>query len=57
MKLNDILSRLRQTEVDRAFQVADDEESRTLHDFVDDEGVENLRSQLKNAIDQVQVIS
>jgi len=28
---------------------------RTLHDFVDDEGIENLKSRLRHLIDQVQV--
>lgn len=62
-RLNKTLEVLRNSIVDPAFNMhsSGSEESnlvvrtRTLHDFVDDEGIENLKSRLRHSIDQVQV--
>lgn len=62
-RLNKTLEVLRNSIVDPAFNMHNpgDEDSnlvvktRTLHDFVDDEGIENLKSRLRHSIDQVQV--
>lgn len=62
-RLNQTLEVLRNSIVDPAFNVSnlgsEDTTSmtktRTLHDFVDDEGIENLKSRLRHSIDQVQV--
>ncbi|EWC46997.1 hypothetical protein DRE_03759 [Drechslerella stenobrocha 248] len=55
-RLDEILSSLRSTEVETAFSARDKAEQtqRTLYDFVDEDGVENLRSQLRGIIDQIQ---
>ncbi|KAG0137087.1 autophagy-related protein 17 [Tuber indicum] len=63
-RLNQTLGVLRKSVVDPAFNPPGNperEEStpmatkpRTLHDFVDDEGIENLKSRLRHLIDQVQ---
>lgn len=62
-RLNKTLEVLRNSIVDPAFNMhsSGDEYSnlmvktRTLHDFVDDAGIENLKSRLRHSIDQVQV--
>ncbi|KAK6341216.1 autophagy protein 17 [Orbilia brochopaga] len=55
-RLDAILSSLRTTEVETAFSAQDkaEQKQRTLYDFVDEDGIENLRSQLRGVIDQVQ---
>ncbi|KAF3938275.1 hypothetical protein ABW19_dt0206649 [Dactylella cylindrospora] len=55
-RLQDILSALKATEVEPSFSAAEKSEQvrRTLYDFVDEDGIENLRSRLKGVIDQVQ---
>ena len=45
------LSRLRETVVDPAFR-PDGEEPKSLHDFVDERGIEELQTALKGAIDR-----
>lgn len=62
-RLNRTLEALRNSIVDPAFNMPNPEsedpnlmtKTRTLHDFVDDEGIENLKSRLRHSIDQVQV--
>ncbi|KAH8153140.1 uncharacterized protein LAJ45_02727 [Morchella importuna] len=61
-RLNQTLEVLRNSIVDPAFSIPNPEnedptsmtKARTLHDFVDDEGIENLKSRLRHSIDQVQ---
>ncbi|EPS38238.1 hypothetical protein H072_7927 [Dactylellina haptotyla CBS 200.50] len=56
-RLDEILSLLRATEVEEAFSTAEKSEQqvqRSLFDFVDEDGIENLRSRLRGIIDQVQ---
>lgn len=61
-RLNQTLEVLRNSIVDPAFSMPNPEiedptsmtRARTLHDFVDDEGIENLKSRLRHSIDQVQ---
>ncbi|KAF3924899.1 hypothetical protein ABW21_db0206843 [Orbilia brochopaga] len=55
-RLDAILSSLRTTEVETAFSTQDkaEQKQRALYDFVDEDGIENLRSQLRGIIDQVQ---
>ena len=58
IRLNGTLELLRNSAVDPAFGSATGEKDaavRTLHDFVEDEGIENLRSKLRHSIDEVQV--
>lgn len=62
-RLNKTLEVLRNSIVDPAFNMNNSGDgdsnlvvrTRTLHDFVDDEGIENLKSRLRHSIDQVQV--
>ncbi|KAF3906533.1 hypothetical protein ABW20_dc0107459 [Dactylellina cionopaga] len=56
-RLDETLSSLRTTEVETGFSAGDKTEQiqRSLYDFVDEDGIENLRSQLRGIIDQVQV--
>ena len=53
-RLQTTLDQLRSTMVDAAFRPAD-EEARSLHDFVDEGGVEGLKANLRASIDQTQV--
>lgn len=61
-KLNRNLELLRNSLVDPGFNTArnldgdgSERRLRTLHDFVDDAGIEDLKSRLRHSIDQVQV--
>jgi hypothetical protein len=64
-RLNKTLGILRNSIVDPAFSIPNPgsedralvEKARTLHDFVDDEGIENVKSRLRHLIDQVQVLA
>lgn len=53
-RLQKTMDVLRSTIVEAAFRPAN-EESRSLLDFVDEAGVENMRTALKDSIDQSQV--
>ena len=59
--LNEILSQLKSAPLDPGFDAANAIELRqnpprkVLHDFVDEQGIENLKAQLRQAIDEVQV--
>jgi autophagy-related protein 17 len=59
--LNETLSRLKSKALDPGFDEANALESRqkpprkSLHDFVDERGIEELKAQLRQAIDEVQV--
>ncbi|KAI9767978.1 MAG: autophagy protein 17 [Geoglossum simile] len=52
-RLQRTLDILRSTAVEPGFRPTDDE-PKTLHDFVDDQGVDNLKSSIRSSIDQVQ---
>ncbi|KAI9852746.1 MAG: autophagy protein 17 [Thelocarpon superellum] len=52
-RLQRTLNQLRETVVESAFRPPD-EDRRTLFDFVDDEGVENVKAVVRTAIDQTQ---
>jgi autophagy-related protein 17 len=52
-RLQRTLDILRSTTVDPGFRPTDDD-PKTLHDFVDDQGVDNLKSSIRSSIDQVQ---
>ncbi|KAK6543882.1 autophagy protein 17 [Orbilia ellipsospora] len=58
-RLDRILALLRDTEVEPGFSTGEKTEEqpaqRSLYDFVDENGIENLRSQLRGIIDQVQI--
>lgn len=57
-RLDETLTTLRRTEVEGAFSAVggteEEAQQRCLYDFVDEDGIENLKSQLKGVIDQVQ---
>jgi len=61
MELNEILSRLKAVVLDPGFDGVNPPELRqnpprkSLHDFVDEQGIEDLKAQLRQAIDEVQV--
>lgn len=61
IELNEILSRLKVMALDPGFDAVNAEELRqnpprkSLHDFVDEQGIEELKTQLRQAIDEVQV--
>jgi autophagy-related protein 17 len=61
IELNEILSRLKNVSLDPGFDVVNGVEGRqnpprtSLHDFVDEQGIEELKTQLRQAIDEVQV--
>jgi hypothetical protein len=48
-----MLDVLRSTAVEPGFRPADDQ-PKTLHDFVDGQGVDNLKSSIRSSIDQIQ---
>ncbi|KAI9776257.1 MAG: autophagy protein 17 [Geoglossum umbratile] len=52
-RLRRTLDILRSTTVEPGFRPANDE-PKTLHDFVDGQGVDNLKASIRNSIDQVQ---
>lgn len=60
--LNEILSQLKSAPLDPGFDEANAVELRqnpprkVLHDFVDEHGIEELKTQLRQAIDEVQVL-
>ena len=59
--LNEILGRLKTVPLDPGFDAVNAVELRlnpprkNLHDFVDEQGIEDLKAQLRQAIDEVQV--
>ena len=59
--LNEILGRLKTVALDPGFDAVNSIELRqnlprkSLHDFVDEQGIEDLKAQLRQAIDEVQV--
>jgi hypothetical protein len=59
--LNEILSRLKGVALDPGFDAVNPADVRqnpprkSLHDFVDEQGIEDLKTQLRQAIDEVQV--
>jgi autophagy-related protein 17 len=59
--LNEILGQLRTVALDPGFdavnavELRQDPPRKSLHDFVDEQGIENLKTQLRQAIDEVQV--
>jgi autophagy-related protein 17 len=52
-RLQHMLDVLRSTAVEPGFRPADDQ-PKTLHDFVDGQGVDNLKSSIRSSIDQIQ---
>lgn len=63
IELNEILGRLKSVSLDPGFDAVNAPELRqtpprkSLHDFVDEQGIEKLKTQLRQAIDEVQVPS
>jgi autophagy-related protein 17 len=63
LQLNDILAHLKSAPLDPGFDAVNEPElqhdppRKTLHDFVDEQGIEGLKAQLRQAIDEVQVYS
>jgi len=63
MELNEILGQLKSVALDPGFDAVNAVEVRqnpprkSLHDFVDELGIEELKAQLRQAIDEVQVPS
>lgn len=61
IELNEILARLKSMALDPGFDAVNVVELRqnlprkSLHDFVDEHGIEELKTQLRQAIDEVQV--
>jgi autophagy-related protein 17 len=61
--LNEVLARLKTIALDPGFDVVNAAELRqnpprkSLHDFVDEQGIEDLKAQLRLVIDEVQVAS
>ena len=62
IELNEILGRLKSVALDPGFDAVNAPELRqlspprkSLHDFVDEQGIEQLKTQLRQAIDEVQV--
>ena len=61
--LNEVLGRLKSVALDPGFDAVNPAELRqnpprkSLHDFVDEQGIEDLKAQLRQAIDEVQVAS
>lgn len=61
--LNEILARLKTVALDPGFDAVNAVELRqdpprnSLHDFVDEQGIEDLKAQLRHAIDEVQVFT
>ena len=59
IELNEILSRLKSMALDPGFdavnEVRENPTRTSLHDFVDEQGIEELKAQLRQAIDEVQV--
>jgi autophagy-related protein 17 len=61
MELNHVLARLKALTLDPGFDAVNPPELRqnpprkSLHDFVDEQGIEELKAQLRQAIDEVQV--
>ena len=61
MELNDILGQLKSLALDPGFDAANPVELRqnpprkSLRDFVDEQGIEELKTQLRQAIDEVGV--
>jgi autophagy-related protein 17 len=59
--LNEILTKLKVISLDPGFDAVNPPELRhdpprsSLHDFVDEQGIEELKTQLRQAIDEVQV--
>ena len=62
IELNEILARLKGVSLDPGFDAVNAVELRlnpprkSLHDFVDEHGIEELKTQLRQAIDEVQVL-
>lgn len=62
IELNEILGRLKGVTLDPGFDAVNAVELRqnpprkSLHDFVDEQGIEELKTQLRQAIDEVQVV-
>lgn len=63
IELNEVLARLKSMVLDPGFDAVNGVELRqnpprkSLHDFVDEHGIEELKTQLRQAIDEVQVSS
>ena len=63
IELNDILGQLKSVALDPGFDAVNPVEARqnpprkSLHDFVDELGIEELKAQLRQAIDEVQVLT
>jgi autophagy-related protein 17 len=63
MELNEILGQLKSVALDPGFdavnvvEVRQNPPRKSLHDFVDELGIEELKAQLRQAIDEVQVPS
>jgi autophagy-related protein 17 len=61
IELNEILGRLKGVGLDPGFEGVSGERveptRKSLHDFVDEQGIEDLKTQLRQAIDEVQVPS
>lgn len=61
IELNDILAQLKSVALDPGFdainavEVRQNPSRKSLHDFVDELGIEELKAQLRQAIDEVQV--
>jgi autophagy-related protein 17 len=61
IELNEVLGRLKGVPLDPGFDAVNGPERRhypprkSLHDFVDEQGIEELKTQLRQAIDEVQV--
>jgi autophagy-related protein 17 len=61
IELNEVLTRLKSMSLDPGFDAVNSVELRqnpprkSLHDFVDEHGIEELKTQLRQAIDEVQV--
>ena len=61
--LNEVLGQLKSVALDPGFDAVNAVELRhnpprkSLHDFVDEQGIEDLKAQLRQAIDEVQVAS
>jgi autophagy-related protein 17 len=61
IELNDMLGQLKGMALDPGFDALNSDDMRhhpprkSLHDFVDEQGIEELKTQLRQAIDEVQV--